>query len=161
MKLSSFLDPFRDGDAVDRSASILGRSHWVTRSTPPGRATPKRGIPEPPPLGDDRVSVSLEATYLMVGDRYDPNYLSPHGLAEMMELMRAGGAVGHGDMTILLKGPSGRGYAMSEAMIPRNIISEWQNALARGVGRSDLGAVSRATRALGILGRVAVTRLPT
>lgn len=160
MKLNSFIDPVHGDDPNDLSAGLLGRAHWVTRSNPPGAKSRKRTLPEPPPLGDDRVSVSLEATYLMVGDRYDPHYLSPNGLVEMMDLMRAGGAVSHGEKAILLKGPTGRGYPMAEAMVPRNIISDWQNALARAVGRSDLGAVSRATQALGILGRVAVTRLP-
>lgn len=164
MKLSSFLGRGRE-DGVEKSATaLLARQRRVERSRPPPRLAAPVGArrPEPPPLGcdDDRVAMSLEATYLMIGDRYDPTRLSPNELADMTELMLAGRAIGRGDQTMLLRGPTGRGYPAADAGRPRNIIADWQDQLARAVGRSDLAAISRATRALGILGRVAVTRMP-
>lgn len=162
MKLSSFLDPIRDDGTAESPGSILSRGSRILRSQPPGKDRPsaKRRLPEPPPLGDDRISVSLEATYLMVGDRYDPRFLSPNELVDMTELMLAGRAIDRSEQALLLRGPRGRGYPVGEAGSSRNIIADWQNHLARSVGRSDLNGVTRATRALGILGRVAVTRMP-
>lgn len=162
MKLNSFLDPVRDDHSAESPGSVLARGARILRSQPPGkdRRPAKKRLPEPPPLGDDRISVSLEATYLMVGDRYDPRFLTPNELMDMTELMLAGRAIDRSEQTLLLRGPKGQGYPVGDAGSARNIIADWQHHLARSVGRSDLNGVTRATRALGILGRVAVTRMP-
>lgn len=163
MKLTSFLDPVGDEAIADSGLSALSRRSRILRSRPPGKNAPaKKRLPEPPPLGvdDDRVSVSLEATYLMVGDKFDPRFLTPNQLSDMTEIMLAGRAIDRSEQALLMKGPKGRGYPVLEAGTARNIIADWQDQLARSVGRSDLAGVSRATRALGILGRVAVTRMP-
>lgn len=164
MKLSSFLGRGRKDGTEESAAGLLARQRRVERSRPPARSGlplgPRR--PEPPPLGcdDDRVAMSPEATYLMLGDRYDPAWLSPNELTDMTELMLAGRVIGRADQAMLLHGPTGRGYPLADAGRRRDIIADWQDQLARAVGRSDLSAISRATRALGILGRVAVTRMP-
>jgi hypothetical protein len=165
MKLSSFLGRGqKNGPEESAGAALLARQRRVERSRPPARMAPSAGArrPEPPPLGcdDDRIAMSLEATYLMIGDRYDPAWLSPNELCDMTELMLAGRAIGRGEQTMLLRGPGGRGYPAADAGRRRDLIADWQDQLARAVGRSDLAAISRATRALGILGRVAVTRMP-
>lgn len=163
MKLTSFLDPNDDTASMGDLAGALMRGSRIVRSAPPGRAArraPNR-IPEPPPLGaDDSIAVSVEAAYLMVGDRYDPRWVSPNELVDMTELMLAGRAISRSDQALLLRGPKGKGYPAADAGMKRNVIADWQDQLAACVGRSHLSGVVRATRALGILGRVAVTRMP-
>jgi len=169
MKLIDHLD-----QAGEPPLSVSGATHGVDglirgqrllRSLPPPPLPPRRTAdrkPAPPPVdaSDDRISVSLEAAYLMVGDRFDPRKLTPNELTDMTELMLAGRIITRPEQDLLLRGPSGRGYSVTEAGRPRNFIAEWQHALARAVGRSFLAEVSKATRALGILGRVAATRMP-
>jgi hypothetical protein len=162
MKINRSFDGIdEDGRVEGPRGGLLGTGR-VTRSAPPGSRRGGSGFPEPPPLDDgvDHVSVSLEAAFLMVGDRYDPGFMSPNELADMTEIMLAGGAISRVEQQLLLRGPQGRGYTLSQAGAARDIISDWQILLAQAVGRSDLASVSRATRALGILGRVAVTRMP-
>lgn len=163
MKINRSFDSIDEDGGVERPGGQLLGTGRVTRSLPPGFTRGRRsGLPEPPPLDDgvDRISVSLEAAFLMVGDRYDPGYISPNELTDMTEIMLAGGAISRVEQNLLLRGPNGRGYTLSQAGTSRDVISDWQNLLAQAVGRSDLASVSRATRALGILGRVAVTRMP-
>lgn len=143
--------------------SFLNRSAQITRSLPPAATHSRRARPmEPPPLNDEiaPITVSVEAAYLMVGDRYDPHAISPNHIGEMMELLIGAGIATRADQTLLMRGPRGKGYPLLECGKKRNIVAEWQDHLALGVGKSNLNAVSRATRALNILGKVSVTRLP-
>jgi len=169
MKLIDHLDQTGEqplsGSGATHGADGLMRGQRLLRSLPPPPLPPRRATgkkPAPPPVNspDDRVSVSLEAAYLMVGDRFDPRKLTPNELTDMTELMLAGRIITRPEQDLLLRGPNGRGYPMTEAGRPRNLIAEWQHALARAVGRSFLAEVSKATRALGILGRIAATRMP-
>jgi hypothetical protein len=177
MKITSFLEPIRDdGSATtlfgETGTPMLGHGRRIKRSMSLGKAgaAGKAGrhqdrLPDPPPLGPfgddyDRVTPSLEATYLMIGDRYDPRSLALHDMIDMTDMLVAGHVITRSDQALLLRGPTGRGYSMTTVTQPRNRIAEWQDYLAQGVARSDLNAVSRATRALGIFGRVAATRLP-
>ena len=169
MKITQFVEPDSGDLLADNAASTLGRSFLgrsgrVERSLPPGAAAARRNRRpiEPPPLHEEAapVSVSVEAAYLMVGDRYDPRFISPNDLGDMMELLIAAGIATRADQALLVRGPYGKGYPFLESGMKRDIVAEWQELLARGVGRSNLTAVTRATRALNILGQVSVTRLP-
>lgn len=163
MKLTSFLSRSNETQTTSGLAEALVRGSRIVRSIPPigPRQNQRKRFPEPPPLGtDDGYSMSVEAAYLMVGDRYDPRHLTPNEMVDMTELMLACRAIDRSDQSILLKGPKGKGYPVTDAGVARNFIGDWQDFLADSVGRSNLPGVTRATRALGILGRVAVTRLP-
>lgn len=173
MKISSFLEPPRDDGSNtslfgETGTALLGHSRRIKRSKPSTKAgTHYNRLPDPPPLGRapfgddyDRVTPSLEATYLMIGDRYDPRSLTLHDMIDMTDMLVAGQVITRGDQALLLRGPAGRGYAMTDVTTPKNRIAEWQDYLAQAVARSDLNAVTRATRALGIFGRIAATRLP-
>ncbi len=169
MKLIDHVDQTADqplsGTGAGAGADALSRGQRLLRSLPPPPLPPRRRAAPtmgPPPVDppDDRISVSLEAAYLMVGERFDPRRLTPNELKDMTELMLAGRIITRPEQDLLLRGPTGRGYPLTEAGRARNLIAEWQHALARAVGRSFLSDVSRATRALGILGRIAATRMP-
>ena len=160
MRLSFFSGrPSADEALSEFSPGPMGRARRIMRSKPP---RPLYQQPEPPPLDnpDARVRVSTEAAYLMAGDRYDPASITPNEIVDMTEILLAGRVITRGDQAVLLNGPTGGGYPPDRAGTPRDLIADWQSALAASVGRSNLNGISRATQALGILGRVAATRMP-
>ncbi|MDF1748095.1 MAG: hypothetical protein P1V34_04395, partial [Alphaproteobacteria bacterium] len=100
MKITSFLEPSRDEASStslfgEAGIALLGHSRRIKRSKPPGKTRLTLGhIPDPPPLGPepfgddyDRVTPSLEATYLMIGERYDPRSLALHDMIDMTDML--------------------------------------------------------------------------
>lgn len=169
MKIPDYIEPDAGDLLVDPNPPRLGRSFvkragHTPRTLPPGIAAGRRPRPmDPPPLSDEipvPISVSREAAYLMISDLYNPHNISPNELRDMTELLIAARIATRADQALLMRGPMRRGYPFLESGVRRDMVAEWQAMLAKGVGSSKLDIVSRATRALNILGQVSLTRLP-
>jgi hypothetical protein len=106
----------------------------------------------------DVVEVSVQATYMLVAQQFDPKNMSDIEAKELADTLFDAGAITRRDRTILVQGPSERGLSVDDPIRKRDIIAGFQEQMASGYGESDPQAVNDNSRALTILGRVAAIR---
>lgn len=169
MKLTSLFAAFQApraapapaGESASAEQSSLARQGPVQRSKAAATsALMAERLPDPPPLSEteDIVDISREASFVMAAADYDPRRISPNELTEMAGMLRQSGAIGAADHALLLRGPEGDHFRMSDPEAPRDLIGDWQMRLNGDMDRPNLRAIGADTRALNILGRVAATR---
>jgi hypothetical protein len=126
---------------------------------PPEPETPERLSPTPKPKlptrEQDSVVVSDEAVFRFAASRFDPHRITPGDARALFDVLRDGDAISSRDHAILNDGVSARANAFDDpAQVPRNIVADFQDTLARQLGGSKIIGVERTARALSILGRL-------
>lgn len=106
----------------------------------------------------DVVQVSVQATYMLAAQQYDPHQLSKAEARDLADLLSESGAINRRDKSILENGPAERGVQIDDLIRKRDYIAGFQEQMASGYGESDPQAVNDNSRALTILGRVAAIR---
>ncbi|MEQ9490451.1 MAG: hypothetical protein RIM72_15810 [Alphaproteobacteria bacterium] len=106
----------------------------------------------------DVVEVSIQATYMLAAQQFDPKNMSDTEAKELADMLFDAGAITRRDRTILVQGPSERGLTVDDPTRQRDIIAGFQEQMASGYGESNPQAVNDNSRALTILGRVAAIR---
>ena len=169
MKLTSLFAAFQTPrpesapafDSAQTEQSALARQGPVQRSKAAATsALMAERLPDPPPLSEteDVVDISREASFVMAAAQFDPRRISPNELTEMAGMLRQTGGIGAADHSLLLRGPEGDHFRMSDPEAPRDLIADWQMRLNGDMNRPNLRAIGADTRALNILARVSATR---
>lgn len=158
MKLESLLSLFKadtSGDQVSKDAEI--------RVAPPPRIARPSGTARPPTSTGradiDQVDISLQATFVMVASQFDPRYITKGETVKMASQLADQNAITGREKEILVVGPrQDPSQGPISDTLPNNLLSGFQDQLARDVGRNDSYGVNSATRAVSILGRIASIR---
>jgi len=134
----------KTGKAAEQSATPRARQDRVTED--------KSGDPV------DVVEVSVQATYMLAAQQFDPHQMSRAEGRDLANMLFDAGAISGRDRAILENGPAERGVQIDDRVRKRDYISGFQEQMASGYGESDPQAVNDNSRALTILGRVAAIR---
>lgn len=106
----------------------------------------------------DVVQVSVQATYMLVAQQFDPKQLSKAEAKELADILFDAGAINRRDRAILENGPADRDIFVDDLVRKRDFIAGFQEQMASGYGESDPQTVNDTSRALTILGRIDAIR---
>lgn len=156
MKINALVDAFRRLSGPEVAAEHVSDASLGATSSrlPPIAAEKLERI-------TDTITVSSEAIFRFAAARFDPQRLTPARARDMLDLLYDGGAISRRDRAILAKAlaPREDGTRLDRpASEPRNLVAEFQDRLARDIGRGDVAATEANGRALAILGRLDALR---
>ena len=102
----------------------------------------------------DIVVVSDEPILWFAASRVDPHRITTKDATKLLDFLHAGGAINGRDHAILNEGLSGDSGYGGSSHGPRNVVTSFQDSLARQLGGRDIIGVEHSSRALNILVRI-------
>lgn len=126
---------------------------------PPQPEQPERSRPAPTAQiatpDQDRIEVSDEAVFRYAVSKFDPHRITSADARALFDVLHEGAPITPRDHAILSDGLSaGSGRFGDQPQVPRNLVADFQDRMARQLGGSDIAGVERTGRALAILGRL-------
>lgn len=117
--------------------------------------------PEQKSADGDEIRLSPQAVFLFAASQYDPRNISQNETRELAQTLREGRAISERDEIVLTRPNRDRSrlfFTDPEPTARRDLIVEFQSRLAQDTTRGDIANVEADTRALSILGRLAIVR---
>lgn len=159
--LLSFLAPRQP--ALADAAAGNANGNTVVKTGKAGTAPANR--PKQDRVADDTsgnpvdvVEVSVQATYMLAAQQFDPKAMSATEARELADMLFDADAITKRDRAILVKGPTERGVSVDDPVRKRDHIAGFQEQMASGYGESNPQSVNDNSRALTVLGRIDAIR---